>query len=78
MATGSRNRNGAGGDHGPVGQARADLGRDERRRGLRAAVGHDQREGIFVPRGDEAEHRRGGDAGGASGSTILKKACMRV
>ena len=54
----------AGGDDGPVLQARADLAGDEGRRRLRPAVGEDERKRILVPRRDEAEHGGSCDAGG--------------
>ena len=54
-------------------QARADLRGDEGRRRLGAAVGHDQREGVFVPGGDEAEHRGGRDAGRRLGQHDLEE-----
>src|SRR5690349_22018630 len=43
-------------DRGPVGDPRPELRRNEGGRGLRPPVGHHQRERIFVPGGDEAEH----------------------
>src|ERR1700720_2709421 len=46
----------SGSDRRPVGQARSELRRDERRRGLRVTVRHHQREGVLIPGGDETEH----------------------
>ena len=60
------------------GQPGAELRRDVGRHGLRILVGHHQRERVFVPRGDEAEHAVAAMPVVACGSTILKNASIRV
>src|SRR4030095_11097616 len=61
---GQQEQEGPGRDRGAVRDTRAELRWNEGRGGLRAAVGHHQREGILVPGRDETEPGRGGNAGG--------------
>src|SRR5215469_18680743 len=53
---GEQKEHASGRDRRPVRQTGTQLRRDERRRSLRVAVSHHQRERVLVPSGNEAEY----------------------